>query len=149
MIETTIGKLPVRLHDDIRQMPYLLKAEFHHHLFLEREIGNDNDSQSSIARCLRYLEAGQLEDLRTALENQYLTYETVKTDTVHLANAYYSLLMEVNGVKIIPFVESERDRILAQLSENGLTSEMIRETVESVKKNSTLNWQHTSRRAIA
>jgi hypothetical protein len=131
----------VVFHDSARKLPESRRVEADCYSLIESGIGSSiEDIDRHYEPMLALIAAGNYDDLPTAINNQrYLFYNLLHKQISARSLALMCLIHTVDSKEWDDYTEEGLTKLVEQLSANGLTDELISETLTNVKKNSSLN----------
>jgi hypothetical protein len=130
----------ISLYQTPHELPARRHLLFNCYLVQGAGIGNTPaDVNHRFARVGQLLTAGKTQDATTELENLHYAFQFAFDKFSPEQLAFGMLVAAVDGVLCTDFSEEALTRLVKQLSDWGLTANMVTAEVEDVKKNSLLN----------
>lgn len=130
----------ISLYQSVHELPARRHLLFNCYLVQAAGIGSTPaDINHRFARVAQLLEAGKSNDARVELENLHYSFHFALDKFSPEQLAFGMLVAEVDGQPVTDWSEPAMQRLVEQLSAQGLTAGMVEAEVSDVKKNCQLS----------
>lgn len=129
-------KTEVKLYQDIDETPIELYNLFNEYSLKASELGNTMaDIDKKHTNLATLIVKKKNEEAVQALNNLYQTYWSTLNHINYKSLCFGCLIHSVGGKKIEDYSEESLRELLKGLSKKGLTMKMVKEEIDSIKKN--------------
>lgn len=127
----------VELYDSMHALPAVAENWYHYYLINQAGTGNSlEDVRRHHSGAVLRLQAQDTEGALIELQNADFTLQNMDMHYNPLHCAWACLIHNVNGVPLSGYEHDELGEVVARLSKDGLTKEMLETSLEDIKKNS-------------
>jgi len=138
MLTINLSK-PLVIYDNINDMPISRYSDFQRGLMIDANIGSSiQDFDAIFNKAMKFIEAEKPKDAVQLLLNVRTGIFLATQGQAPSNYAFASLVNSIGGVRIKDYSESGLKQILDELDKLGLTQAKLNETLEDVKKKSSM-----------
>lgn len=134
MIEEVIGKHAIKRHDSPGELVVTKYNMFNQYALYDSEVGGYESIAGHFHRMNGYLKSGKMDDLNQAHKNLNQAFAHVFQGNNFPALQWAALLHSIDGEVITDISLENLKKIMAMLSEEGLTQNKVMADVEAAKK---------------
>lgn len=136
-------KLPnhvVEIYNSIKELPMFLSKELQKNVLQDIGVGSTmKDVDEHIERLAMFVKEDRKSDIIEELKNMRFNFFSMLEKIDHKSFSFACLIKSINGNKITDYSSENLERIINQLSEDGLTYAIVEPILEDVKKNLMMN----------
>ncbi|SNC62232.1 hypothetical protein SAMN06265337_0629 [Hymenobacter gelipurpurascens] len=126
----------IKLYQTVHELPARRHLAFNTYIVQQGGIGSTpDDINQRFSRTGQLIAAGMLQEAGTELANLHYAFHFALEQFSPQQLAFGCLIAEVDGQPVTDYSEAALQALLEQVSEYGLTMEMVTTEVEDVKKN--------------
>jgi len=130
---------PVVIYDDIKEMIVDRYSDFTIGVMIDAQIGSSiSDFDKLFNRVVEFMDAGKHKDAMQVLLNARTGIHLAQQKMSPSTYAFASLVSSIGGVRIKDYSEASLTKIIKELNSLGLTQAKLEETLEEVKKKSSM-----------
>lgn len=130
----------VDFYDSIKNCPFWNKKEFEAARIMEIEAGGGIEGlEKRKSELIEYIKSDIHKEnpdiLSNCIQNLTINYHSILQKVDLSSRSLGFLVKSIDGVKIDDYSDSNIDLFMKELSDKGLTNEMIADLIEQLKKN--------------
>lgn len=146
MIKIELPNYTVELYDSIKDIPAERDTLMNYYLLEDSGIGSDLQSiESHLSHIIDAINTDKKDHVRDAIYNFRASCYSMITRYRPDQIAWACMIKTVNGESLTDFSAESLQRLVKQLSDDGLTAGKIEDTFEEIKKKLPTNWETSSR----